>query len=454
MALDAATAEVVTIFDRLEIPCMLLKGPAMAARLYADDVSQRSYTDIDLLVPTHVFGAARDALSANGYARALPSGPTPRMGSALYEEAWLQVANPVVVVDLHRGFHGVGRQERFWEILHNDCRSLRVGGADAAVPNEPGCALLAALHVWPGDSARRPMADLDRALGSFDDIVWREASEMAGECDALAAFTVGLGKRPEGAQLVERLGISTSAAPAIWLLSSPTPPRTSALGAWLALPTWRRRLAPLPRIAFPKSAYMRGWARRHPRETSGRPPALAGAYALRLLKGLQALPAAAGHWRASSRVAGESGWAPVHTARRTATVRWVARRCLVAVQGAPLALWVGVAWRRVHRQLPSSGLEGEFSTRTPPPSRALSDAQGDRVVRAVLRRSGASCLEEALIRQQWLASRGTSRDVVVGVTSPSEGFRAHAWLSGDAVAPDYVELFHKPPSGGVQTVGR
>jgi hypothetical protein len=256
MALDAATAEVVTIFDRLEIPCMLLKGPAMAARLYADDVSQRSYTDIDLLVPTHVFGAARDALSANGYARALPSGPTPRMGSALYEEAWLQVANPVVVVDLHRGFHGVGRQERFWEILHNDCRSLRVGGADAAVPNEPGCALLAALHVWPGDSARRPMADLDRALGSFDDIVWREASEMAGECDALAAFTVGLGKRPEGAQLVERLGISTSAAPAIWLLSSPTPPRTSAVGAWLALPTWRRRLAPLPRIAFPKSAYM------------------------------------------------------------------------------------------------------------------------------------------------------------------------------------------------------
>jgi hypothetical protein len=45
-----------------------------------------------------------------------------------------------------------------------------------------------------------------------------------------------------------------------------------------------------------------------------------------------------------------------------------------------------------------------------------------------------------------------ARDIVVGVTSPAHGFKAHAWLSGDAVAPGYVELAHKPLGGGVQPV--
>jgi len=51
-----------------------------------------------------------------------------------------------------------------------------------------------------------------------------------------------------------------------------------------------------------------------------------------------------------------------------------------------------------------------------------------RGVEATLRRSQPTCLEAALVRQRWLEAQGVRRDVVIGVTAPSAGFKAHAWL--------------------------
>jgi hypothetical protein len=36
------------------------------------------------------------------------------------------------------------------------------------------------------------------------------------------------------------------------------------------------------------------------------------------------------------------------------------------------------------------------------------------------------------VRQAWKKSQGINRDLVIGVTTPSEGFEAHAWLEGDS----------------------
>lgn len=47
------------------------------------------------------------------------------------------------------------------------------------------------------------------------------------------------------------------------------------------------------------------------------------------------------------------------------------------------------------------------------------------------------------MRQQWLVGQGVRRDVVIGVTAPSDGFRAHAWLedpSDATVAKPWHEL--------------
>lgn len=67
-----------------------------------------------------------------------------------------------------------------------------------------------------------------------------------------------------------------------------------------------------------------------------------------------------------------------------------------------------------------------------------------RGVHAVLRRLEPSCLERALVLQAWLAAAGEPRDVIIGVTKPSAGFRAHAWLDGES-APGFSELRRLAP---------
>lgn len=65
-----------------------------------------------------------------------------------------------------------------------------------------------------------------------------------------------------------------------------------------------------------------------------------------------------------------------------------------------------------------------------------------RGVEAVLRRAEPSCLEAALVRQRWLLAQGVARDVVIGVTAPRAGFRAHAWLE-DPSQPGACQQWHE-----------
>ena len=68
---------------------------------------------------------------------------------------------------------------------------------------------------------------------------------------------------------------------------------------------------------------------------------------------------------------------------------------------------------------------GHVEVRLAPPALPPTALRG---VDAVLRRSRPTCLEAALVRQRWLRAQGVMRDVVIGVTAPSDGFSAHAWL--------------------------
>jgi hypothetical protein len=57
--------------------------------------------------------------------------------------------------------------------------------------------------------------------------------------------------------------------------------------------------------------------------------------------------------------------------------------------------------------------------------------EASRGVHGVVTRTGATCLVAARVRQEWEAAHGHRRDLIIGVSSPSAGFRAHAWLEGD-----------------------
>lgn len=73
-------------------------------------------------------------------------------------------------------------------------------------------------------------------------------------------------------------------------------------------------------------------------------------------------------------------------------------------------------------------------------------ADAIRGVAGVLRRVDHSCLERSLVLQRWHAAHGREVDIVIGVTAPSSGFAAHAWLDGDADAAAFDELLRLPAS--------
>lgn len=78
-----------------------------------------------------------------------------------------------------------------------------------------------------------------------------------------------------------------------------------------------------------------------------------------------------------------------------------------------------------------------------------------RGVQAVLRRRSPTCLVRALVLQRWYAGQGERRDLIVGVTSPAAGFRAHAWVEGDEAdrGEGFVELFRRSPEGARRSTG-
>lgn len=67
------------------------------------------------------------------------------------------------------------------------------------------------------------------------------------------------------------------------------------------------------------------------------------------------------------------------------------------------------------------------------------DRSGARAVNRMLRGRQNRCLPDALIAQAWRADHGQEVDVIIGVTAPSAGFTAHAWL---ADAPEGASLGH------------
>lgn len=90
------------------------------------------------------------------------------------------------------------------------------------------------------------------------------------------------------------------------------------------------------------------------------------------------------------------------------------------------ALWTWCTLRALRREPAGAGL---YSLRVAsPPSLPEGAVRG---VWAVLHRTGATCLEGALVRQAWEADHGRPRAVVVGVRHPRHGGLAHAWLEGE-----------------------
>jgi hypothetical protein len=132
---------------------------------------------------------------------------------------------------------------------------------------------------------------------------------------------------------------------------------------------------------------------------------------------------------------GSAGWRRPSAVARAALprLRWLDWPSLRAMW------WAGRELRALRRVLPERGLHAAAGA---PPALPASAVRG---VRALAWMGRANCLERSLILQSWYAARGRRLDIVVGVDSSEDGFRAHAWVPEiDGPQPEYTVLTRKP----------
>jgi hypothetical protein len=110
------------------------------------------------------------------------------------------------------------------------------------------------------------------------------------------------------------------------------------------------------------------------------------------------------------------------------------------------AWWTARAVRAARREL---GDGNDYRALDLPPLPDL-PPRALRGVNAVIRRTRATCLVKASVRQRWHAAHGDQRDLIIGVTPPAEGFKAHAWLDGDpeSRSDEFTELTRVPATAG------
>jgi hypothetical protein len=394
VAQDAAAAEAVAAFAAQGINAIVLKGAAIADRLY-DSPGARRYNDTDLLVDPARHGDAERTLAALGYADPLAGIPD---FQAVHASTWHR--GPTTI-DLHRTVLLSGRDPATtWAALSAETRPLTLGGRPVRALGDAALALVIAAHVVQHGPAAQPRTDLVRALVVLDRPVWDRTCDLAQRLAMEEVLGVGLREVPEGQALADALELPEQASPEIALRLRGFQPLAGAFPQLAEL----RSPAKLAHFIFeeltPPPAFIRHW---WPYARRGR-AALALGYLYRPFWLARHTPAAFVTWRATTRP----------------------ERIQPTLGDLRAALWTWRAGIRVRRQLRAGGLEAVALPRVP-----RVDSGAIRGLAAVDHRMRLSCLERSLVRQRWHAAHGSPRDVVIGVGRPGEDFGAHAWLEGD-----------------------
>jgi hypothetical protein len=269
--LDRVASDVVAALRRGGVRAVVLKGPAIAAWLYADD-DPRFYDDCDLLVAPRDLGRARTVLAGMGFER--PFAPlAARMPAHVvpHAEYWKRED---ARVDLHWRLPGTTIEaERAWDVLTADLATVEVAGVELPALGLTARALHVVLHAAHHPLGEpRPARDLERLLALLGREEWARVDALAERVGAGAAFGVGLRRVPAGRAVAHRHGRGAA---------DDAPRGAAALAAV-------RRPADLARVLFPPAGHLREVS---PLARRGR-LGLAAAYAVRLADRAIRLPAA------------------------------------------------------------------------------------------------------------------------------------------------------------------
>lgn len=283
--IDRVSIELHDALAAAGIPSILLKGPAIATWLYADD-ELRAYGDSDFLVRYRDWDRAAEVLASLGFAPQWGPMAHPNLG---YYDSFAFKRGPLDTVDLHATLSGLRADfDSVWRVLGAAPDTQRVLYADLPVLALPARTMHLALHAAQHYGHEGyPMLDLERGLRSLPTELWRQAMDVAASLDGLNAFGSGLRLLPAGRGMAQRIGVPVDISIQTRLREGSVP-LAQGLYTVARTPGVQAKLVLLRHELFPRPSFMRWWS---PLARRGR-RGLVASYAWRPVWLLARLPAA------------------------------------------------------------------------------------------------------------------------------------------------------------------
>jgi Uncharacterised nucleotidyltransferase len=294
---EGLSAELAGALRKRGLRGIVLKGPALRRWLYGD-TSERMSLDIDLLISWDDLEAVEGVLRGTGW-RYL--GIDAVGEDRPHCRVWERPDNGLIL-ELHRTLPGIGASPaKAWAILRSHTEELAIGSARMEVLDVAARAFHVALHATQhGMGLERTQEDLRRAAGQVSLSAWREAAGIAGELEAMPAFTTGLAMVAEGRALLASLGLEVERSTEAALRASGAPPMVEGLGWVVRQRGWRAKASFAARHVVPPPGYMRVW---FPAARRGR-LGLVAAYVWRPIWLLLCIGPAVKAWLGARRVSG------------------------------------------------------------------------------------------------------------------------------------------------------
>lgn len=259
-ALDALALEASEALAAAGVDALLLKGASVAQMLYRPG-EHPGYTDVDLLTARADRARAGEVLSALGYTNATEAYGAEDLPGILHGHHWQGFLPGFgnVVIDLHWQLEGCeARPDVVWSALARHRMTIELAGGRIPALDRVGLALHLALHAAQhGPDDLKALGDLDRSISRWPATIWKQATGLAGEVQAVDALAAGLRLLPAGAALADELGLPPAEAQ-LWAIAhrSEEPRGALHLAAFSQAKSARERLDIARRAVLPKRAWI------------------------------------------------------------------------------------------------------------------------------------------------------------------------------------------------------
>jgi Uncharacterised nucleotidyltransferase len=296
LALAAATGEVLDAMSEAGIRTVMLKGTAIATRLY-DNPELRPAGDVDLLVAPSQAPAAAQVLTRLGFHDPLAGARTHERSA--HAVTFRREGAPPACVDLHTALPLCRRDpEALWDEFSRSTTSVHIAGWSTEVLADHAQAFVIAAHALQHGGAPKQREDLERAVARYDRSTWERAASMARRLGAEGVLAGGLRLSDAGTRLADGLALGEAdGSVEIRLRQAGLPPVAFGLMRLAETRSLRQRLQLVMRELIPTRPFMRI---AYPFAARG-PAALTLAYLYRPFWLAARLPRALTAWRRASK---------------------------------------------------------------------------------------------------------------------------------------------------------